>query len=224
MISVRRFALWAGLGACLTGFVLGSAAGTAQAQSALPVCPPPSVQEFLVLVRGSSESERSRAAAVLPVESTVLICQYLDEVVVRGGGFVSLETANAWASYMNTVEGFESFVLRPASPSANPPGNPPPGNQPVASRGGDGYQPQRLEAGYAVLVDYGNRPEIATSVSQLVRPVGLAVYQQKPYLLAEFASDPAIAAATLQRLSDANLSAVLVDAQQVVRLTTNVRE
>lgn len=222
MISVRRFALWAGLGACLTGSMLDSSARTAQAQSTLPVCPPPSAQEFLVLVRGSSESERSRAAAVLPVESTVLICQYLNEVVVRGGGFVSLETANAWASYMNTVEGFESFVLRPASPSADPPDNPS-GNSPVGNRGGDGYQPQRLQAGYAVLVDYGNRPEIATSVSQLVRPVGLAVYQQKPYLLAEFASDPITAAATLQRLSDANLSAVLVDAQQVVRLTTNVR-
>jgi len=214
MVWARWFASQLLMGACVGSAVLAGLDKSVGAQSGLPACPPPDAQEFLVLIRGDSEAERARAAAVLPAESSVLICQYLDEVVVRGGRFASLETANAWASYMNTVEGFESFVLRPATA------------QPVASSGSDGgtgYRPQRLGSGYAVLVDYRNRPEVADSVAQLVRPVGLAVYQQKPYLLAQFSNDAVIAASTLQRLSDASLPAALVDAQQVVRLTAEVQ-
>lgn len=195
------------------------------AQSALPVCPPPASQEYLLLVRGDTEAERAQIASALPPDNTVLVCQYLDEVVVRAGGFTSLETVNAWATYMTTEAGFESFVSRPAaaqqaaqqaaaSATATTEAR-------DASRGAT-YQPQRLGAGYAVLVEYGDRPEIATAVSQVVRPVGLAVYQQRAYLLADYTGDADSAAVTLQRLSDAQLAAILVDAQQVVRLSTEV--
>ena len=186
------------------------------AQSTLPACPPPAAQEYLLLVRGENESERAKISSVLPADNTVLVCQYLNEVLVRAGGFTSLETANAWATYLTTVEGFESFVSRPAG-----------SGQPLATgatgnAGNTAYNPVRLGAGYAVLVDYGNQPEVASAVSQLMRPVGLAVYRQKAYLLADYTGDAAEAATTLQRLYDAQLSAILVDSAQVVRLSSEV--
>ena len=195
------------------------------AQSALPACPPPANQEYLLLVRGQTEAERAQIATVLPADNTVLVCQYLDEVVVRAGGFTSLETANAWATYMTTVAGFESFVSRPAAEQvAAASTTPEVGSTSNSADGANGaiYQPQRLGAGYAVLVEYGDRPEVATAVGQVVRPVGLAVYQQRSYLLADYTGDADSAAITLQRLSDAQLAAILVDAQQVVRLSTEV--
>ncbi|MEL7359862.1 MAG: hypothetical protein AAFN40_25425 [Cyanobacteria bacterium J06560_6] len=187
--------------------------------SALPVCPPPASQEYLLLVRGETEAERARIATVLPVESTVLVCRYTDEIVVRAGGFTSLETANAWSTYLASVEGVESFVAQPAP--VNQPA------EPVATGSSStvpatAYQPQQLGVGYAVLVEYGSRPKVATTVGQLVRPVGLAVYQQRAYLLAGYTADSAAASAILQRMSDAQLAAVMVPAQQVVRLTSEV--
>lgn len=190
------------------------------AQSALPVCPPPISQEYLLLVRGETEAERAQIASVLPPDNTVLVCQYLDEVVVRAGGFTSLETANAWATYMTTEAGFESFVSRPAAEQAAVPAATT--AEVISASGGATYQPQRLGTGYAVLVEYGDRPEVATVVGQVVRPVGLAVYQQRAYLLADYTGDADSAAVTLQRLNDAQMAAILVDAQQVVRLSAEV--
>jgi hypothetical protein len=213
------------------------------AQSTLPVCPPPASQEYLLLVRGSTETERAEIASILPTENTVLVCQYLGESLVRAGGFTSLETANAWATYMTTVAGFESFVSRPADSQTAAASEEairgeavqPEAGQPEAVRGeavqpeavrgeasGGAYQPHRLAAGYAVLVDYGNRPELATTVGQVVRPVGLAVYRQRAYLLADYTSDANSAAVTLQRLNDAQMAAIVVDAEEVVRMSEEV--
>lgn len=190
-----------------------------QAQSGFPVCPPPAEREYLLLIRGESEADRAEIASILPADNTVLVCQYLEETLVRAGGFSSLETANAWASYMTTVEGYESFVARPVGTgetlTTSTQGVP-------ADAATTAYQPRRLGPGYAVLVDYGDRPEIAATVGQVVRPVGLAAYQKRAYLLADYTSDANSAARTLQRLSDAQLSAILVDAQQVVRLRAEI--
>lgn len=205
------------------GFALVGALGIAppaSAQSRLPACPPPINQEYLLLVRGDNEADRNRIASVLPADNTVLVCEYLNETLVRAGGFESLETANAWATYMTTVEGFESFVSRPsATPVAARANEPFEGQVGVPT---SDYQPRRLAPGYAVLVNYGARPEIATTVGQIVRPVGLAVYQQQAYLLADYTSDADSAANTLRRLSDAQLTAILVDAQQVVQMAPEV--
>ena len=48
---------------------------------------------------------------------TVMVCDYLEDTVVRAGGFTNLENANAWAQYMTEVEGFQAFVARPAANS-----------------------------------------------------------------------------------------------------------
>ena len=144
------------LAVCLLGAAFGApilsspllGAGRAMAQSALPTCPPPANQEYLLLIRGESEAERAKIASVLPADNTVLVCEYLNEVLVRAGGFTSLETANAWATYLTTVEGYESFVSRPAGSAGQPGG----GGGAGASRD-QRYQPRRLGAFYAVLVD-----------------------------------------------------------------------
>ncbi len=212
----------------LAGFSLAAIAPIvtampAVAQSRLPACPPPINQEYLLLVRGETEADREQIAAVLPADNTVLVCEYLNETLVRAGGFESLETVNAWATYMTTVEGFESFVSRPSATQT--------AARPAASSGSStgqvgtptaDYQPRRLAPGYAVLVDYGIRPEVAVTVEQIVRPVGLAVYRQRSYLLADYTSDAASAAITLERLSDAQLRAILVDAQQVVQMAPEI--
>lgn len=216
------------LAVCLFGSALSASlfsspmfgVGRAMAQSALPACPPPANQEYLLLIRGESEAERSKIASILPADNTVLVCEYLNEVLVRAGGFTSLETANAWATYLTTVEGYESFVSRPAGSA----GQPTAGSTAAASVVAQGFQPMRLGAGYAVLVDYGDRPEVATAVGQVTRPVGLAVYRQRAYILADYTADAASAATTLQRLYDAQLSAILVDSDQVVRLSGEVAQ
>ena len=208
MISIRHLLL------ATTLLASAGALLPRKAMAQLPVCPPPAAQEYLLLVRGDSEAERAEIAATLPVESSVLICQYTDEILVRAGGFTSLETANAWATYLKTEKGFDSFVSQAAT-------------APVAG-GGNGtdetltYQPRLLGPGYAVLVDYGSRPEVAEAVGQLVRPVGVAVYQQRAYLLAGYTSDAASASETLQRLSNARLAAIVVNSEQVVQLAAEV--
>lgn len=239
---LARAALGSSLSAGLAAVLV--VAPLASAQSQLPACPPPANQEYLLLVRGKTEAERSEIASILPADNPVLVCQYRDETLVRASGFTSLETANAWATYLTTVEGFESFVSKPsgqevaAQPSGPP--NTQVGSQPssqasnqasnqtnssqtaASSSGAVAYQPSRLASGYAVLVNYGDQPEIAAAVGQIVRPVGLAVYRQQAYLLADYTNNADSAAATLQRLSDAHLTAILVDAQEVVRLTAEV--
>jgi hypothetical protein len=226
-------ALLLGTIACLSPLTLTK---PASAQSDPPACPPPASQEFLLLVRGRNEAERADIASILPIESSVLICRYLDEVLVRAGGFTSLETVNAWASYMTSEANYESFVLRPTDRPATA------SSEAVAASESDTsadqqaldmasattvpanvvFDPIRLASGYAVLVDYGSSPEIAATVSQLVPSVGLAVYQQRPYLLAAYSEDEASASAVLQQLNGAQLAAVIVDAQDVVRLAESV--
>lgn len=82
------------------------------------------------------------------------------------------------------------------------------------------YNPQPLGAGYAVLVDYANRPEVAIELRQvLARDVGLVAYGQRPYLLAIQTPDLAAANQVLQTLTGQNFTALLVDSQSAILLT-----
>jgi hypothetical protein len=110
----------------------------ASAQVAFPACPPPQTNEYLLLVRGNTEAERNRVQDLLPSSSTVMICNYLSDTVVRAGGFTSLENANAWAQYMTEVEGLQAFVARPAATTAT---NPPPTTSPPATSPTPGTNP-----------------------------------------------------------------------------------
>ena len=207
--------------------------------AAFPPCPPPQNNEYLLLVRGNTEPERQRVQQLLPASSTVMVCDYLNDTVVRAGGFSNLENANAWAQYMTEVEGLQAFVARPAAPTATPgpeptlttpaptatagSGSTPTTPAPAVNSPALAYTPQPLGPGYAVLVDYQYQPELAQAIQRQVgQAVGLAVYRQRAYLL--IAYSPAVdgAVSTLTVLSDYGISGFIVDSQQVIMLTPAV--
>ncbi len=86
------------------------------------------------------------------------------------------------------------------------------------------FSPKALASGYVVLVDYGTDTVIADQVqATLQRPVGLASYGQRSYLMAEYSADSAVAISTLRTLSRRGFQAILVDSQGVTVLTETVR-
>ncbi len=220
------------------------------AQAQFPPCPPPSVNEYLLLVRSNTEAERTRVQNLLPSNSTVLVCDYLNDTVVRAGGFSNLENANAWAQYMTEVEGFQAFVARPAAVTVQPPpldnattpttaatpngatandtANGPTSNgattdSPATPTRPAAYAPQPLGTGFAVLVDYQYRPESAIAIQRQVgQAVGLAVHRQRSYLLIAHSPNLEGAASTLAVLNSLNIPGFIVDSQDVVMLTPAV--
>ncbi|HEY9889026.1 MAG TPA: hypothetical protein V6D02_11540 [Candidatus Obscuribacterales bacterium] len=235
---------WGVLALALAG---GAIAPAAKADE-FPPCAPPVADEYLLLVQGDTVAARDRIQNLLPATTSVSVCRYLDDIVVRAGGFTSLENANAWAQYLTEVEGAPAFVARPAAPGevipddpiAAQPVEPAPAapsvptettpepalpDAPVAivPAGEVAYAPQLLGQGYAVLVEYGNNPEIAQQLQQtLDQPVGLAVYQQRPFLLVTQSPDAQVAAQVLQTLSNSRFGAFIVDSSEVVLLSTGV--
>lgn len=215
------------------GFLLGLSGPLANLQAAFPPCPPPQANEYLLLVRSNTEAERNRVQALLPSNSTVMICDYLNDTVVRAGGFTNLENANAWAQYMTEVEGLKAFVARPAAsaPAATTPSTPTPPTAPssptpspppaqVSPSPSVAYAPQSLGAGFGVLVDYQYQPEMAKSIQRQVRQaVGLAVYRQRPYLLIAYSPNIDGAVSTLTVLKGYGISSFIVDSREVVMLT-----
>ncbi|MEL6382763.1 MAG: hypothetical protein AAFQ89_09880 [Cyanobacteria bacterium J06626_18] len=267
--------------------VLGSGAIAPRAVAdEFPPCAPPINSEYLLLVKGDTVESRDRIQNLLPTTTEVTVCSYLNDIVVRAGGFTSLENANAWAQYLTEVEGAQAFVARPAAPgetatdepitaepvepitaepvepitaepvepiaaepvepiaaepvesipelpSENPaetPTNPEtPTATPVSNpetevmEAAVDYAPQLLGEGYAVLVDYGNNPAVAKQLQQtLNQPVGLAVYEQQPFLLAGQSTDPQAAAQILQTLSTGRYGAFIVDSSDVVLISPGV--
>ncbi|NJN22443.1 MAG: hypothetical protein HC812_16260 [Leptolyngbya sp. RL_3_1] len=71
-----------------------------------------------------------------------------------------------------------------------------------------------------VLVNYDNQPAIAQQVQDTLNDiVGLAVYRQRPYLMAVQTTDAQVATQTLQTLSSARFTAFIVDSGEVVLLS-----
>ncbi|MUG91097.1 hypothetical protein F7734_00705 [Scytonema sp. UIC 10036] len=197
-----------------SGLIAGVDAAIAQSQN-LPICQSPGAGEYLLLVISPTSSNQNQLRSALPGELKTITCRYLkDTVVTRIGGFRNIDDANRWARYISTVVGLSAIITtRPAdgAPSRND-------NQSVS------YKPQQLGEGYAVLVDYYNRPEVANQVQEVVgRDVGFATYGQRPYLLAVYTSNQKDAYTTLQKLSEQGFSAVLVDSRKVLLLRSAVR-
>ena len=75
-----------------------------------------------------------------------------------------------------------------------------------------------------MIVNFYNRPEVASQVQQaLNRNIGLAAFEQRPYLLAVQTSDRNIANSILQTLSDQGFAAMLVRSDRVTLLTPIVQ-
>jgi hypothetical protein len=202
-------------------------------------CQPPGPSEYLLLVITRTPDSQTQVKQLLPPNTSVAICNYLNDTVTRVGGFRTVERASAWARYITDTTGLAAFVARPAETPVSPnpvsgtPGqaSTPPssgGTKPgepaqMAANSSTGYNPKPLGPGYAVLVDYFNQPELATKVQQLLgRPIGVVSYGQRPYLLAIYTTDQNAAHLTLQALSDRGFWVTIVDGRRVVLLRQSV--
>ncbi|MBD1933276.1 MULTISPECIES: hypothetical protein [Cyanophyceae] len=182
----------------------------ASAQSPSPTCQPPRQGEYLVLVNQTSTSQE-QIQRTLPPNIKTSMCRYFEDMMTRIGGFKTLDDANSWARYVNEIVGLSAFVLRPPEIPLNP-------NLPT-------YRPQALGSGYAVLVDYFNKPEVATQMRQVLgNSVGLVSYGQRPYLLAVYTNSSQEASSTLQKLSDRGFLTMLVDSRRVTLLKSVVSQ
>jgi hypothetical protein len=204
-------------------------------------CQAPRANEYLLLVRNPQSDTQSKLRQLLPSNAVLTPCSYVNENVVRVEGFASADVASAWAKYLSDQAGLQAIVSSPggSTTAANPPATTPPSNSGSGSfprpnttpttpttptTTGSGFNPQPLGAGYAVLVSYFNRPEVAADVRKVTnRNVGLVSFEQRPYLLAAYATDSNAANAVLSKLTENGFVAVLVDSRGAVLLTANVR-
>lgn len=177
----------------------------AVAQSSPPTCLPPSSGEYLVLAVSETKESQEQIRRTLPSNNKTILCKYSDKTVTRISGFKNKADADAWGRYIQDIVGLSAFVVRPPEPPA-------PATAPA-------YNPKPLGAGYAVLVDYFNKPELATQVRQMLGgDVGLVSYGQRPYLLAVYTTSQAEANSKLQQLSDRGFWVMVVDSRRVTLL------
>lgn len=189
---------------CILAFLLLPSADV-RAQSPPGTCPPPSSGEYLVLVVSDTKESQEQIRRTLPSNNKTSVCKYSDKIVTRISGFKSKEDADAWGRYVQEIVGLSAFVVRPA--------------EPPASATTPAYNPKQLGSGYAVLVDYFNKPEVAEQVRQMLGgDVGLVSYGQRPYLLAVYTTNQSEANSTLQQLSDRGFWVMVVDSRRVTLL------
>lgn len=198
-------------------------------QPSYPTCHPPSQGEYLLLIATKTSEDQDTVRRMLPANISSLACRYLNAVVMRVGGFTAVDAANAWARYVMDSAGLPTFVARPAqtaTPTAaapTPPVTPSPTAKPVLptapSQNPVAYTPRPLGKGYAVLVDFFSRPELAAQVQQqLGKEIGLVSYQQRPYLLAVHTADQGTANSILKALTDRGFWTMVVDSRRVTLL------
>ncbi len=186
------------------------------AQQAIPLCQAPSAGEYLLLVVSPTADNQKQLRSALPPELKTITCKYLNETVTRIGGFNKIDDANRWARYVSNIVGLSAIITtRPTSPDVQ-------AQQPQQQT--ISYNPQALGEGYAVLVDYYNRPELANSIQQAVGGnVGFVSYGQRPYLLAVYTTNQTEAYNTLQKLNNRGFVASIVDSRKVILLRSTVR-
>ncbi|MEH1851618.1 MAG: hypothetical protein V7L11_08015 [Nostoc sp.] len=210
------------LGLAIAGLVGGTS--SVFAQQTIPLCQPPNAGEYLLLVVSPTANNQKQLRSALPPELKTITCKYLNETVTRVGGFNKIDDANRWARYVSNIVGLSAIITtRPTTPDVQ-------AVQPQAQRQLQppqqtvSYNPQALGEGYAVLVDYYNRPELANSVQQLVGGnVGFVSYGQRPYLLAVYTTNQSEAYNTLQKLNNGGFVASIVDSRKVILLRSTVR-
>ncbi|MEH2425776.1 MAG: hypothetical protein V7K48_34230 [Nostoc sp.] len=185
------------------------------AQQAIPLCQPPNAGEYLLLVVSPTANNQKQLRSALPPELKTITCKYLNETVTRVGGFNKIDDANRWARYVSNIVGLSAIITtRPTTPDV----------QPQLSQQTVSYNPQALGEGYAVLVDYYNRPELVNSVQKAVGGnVGFVSYGQRPYLLAVYTTNQSEAYNTLQKLNNGGFVASIVDSRKVILLRSTVR-
>ncbi|WP_442948072.1 hypothetical protein [Nostoc sp.] len=191
------------------------------AQQTTPLCQPPTAGEYLLLVVSPTADNQKQLRSALPPELKTITCKYLNETVTRIGGFNKIDDANRWARYVSNIVGLSAIITtRPTTPDVQPQQQ----AQLQQPQQTVNYNPQALGEGYAVLVDYYNRPELVNSVQQVVGGnVGFVSYGQRPYLLAVYTTNQTEAYNTLQKLNNGGFVASIVDSRKVILLRSTVR-
>ncbi|MGJ5672900.1 MAG: hypothetical protein ACR9NN_04680 [Nostochopsis sp.] len=209
-ILVSSFTLAIASVASLSSLIAGMNTAFAQEPN-IRVCQSPQPGEYVLLVISPTTDSRNQLRRALPPELKSTTCKYLNDTVTRIGGFSKIDDANRWARYVNGVAGLSAIITtRPAQVAVAPTQTP-------------SFQPQRLGNGFAVLVDYFNRPELANQVKQAVGGnVGFAAYGQRHYLLATYTNNEKDAYSTLKKLSEGGFFAVIVDSSKVTLLRSAV--
>ena len=185
---------------------------TTLATEKIPVCRGPQPGEYLLLVSSPTKNNRNQLRQVLPPQLKLNTCKYLSGTVSRIGGFTKIDDANRWAKYIRDYAGLNATITTR------------PGTIRTRKAKKISYNPQQLGEGFAVLIDYRNRPQIASSVRKLTKSdVGFVSYGQRPYLLAAYTNKQNEAYQTLQKLSEKGYFAIIADSRKVMLLRPAVK-
>ena len=181
-------------------------------------CPPPARGEYLLLAPTASSESQGIVRSKAPSDATIVVCRYLGETVTRIGGFSTESAASVWGQYLIRTTGFKVTIASPLAVA--PASSVPPIPKPISPRSTPSpYSPRVLGTGYAVIVNYNNRPEAAAQLKQAIKArIGVVSYGERPYLLATQTDDQSAANAIMQLLSDRGFLAMVVDARRVVLL------
>lgn len=213
-------------------------------------CLPPSANEFLLFATAGTLDAQAVLRSKAPTDATTTVCRYQGETLMRVAGFASEASAAAWGQYLIRATGIPTTIVRPvsvgaavspAAPAIGPVGaDVLPKTTSVLTgagmaNGGTGgsvgkrfspgvYKPQALSSGYAVLVNYNNRPNVAVQLGQVLsQDVGVAVYGEQPYLFVTQTSEMSAANAVVKLLNDRGFLALRVEAKSVVLLRPGMK-
>ncbi len=208
---------------------LVSGINSATGQEKIPACQPPNFGEYILLVISPTTDNQNQLRRALPSQINSNVCRYIDNTVTRIGAFGNVEDANRWAKYVNTIVGLKGIITtRPAeageqaAQAATAPRQKPTGTNSIPSE--ISFNPQALGSGYAVLVDYQNRPELVGQVSEVLdSQVGFVSYGQRHYLLGLYTTSLKNASQALEAYSDKGFNAIIVDSRRVIMLRENVK-
>jgi hypothetical protein len=190
------------------------------AQQNFANCQQPNVGEYLLLVLSPTPENQKQLRAALPTEQKTIVCKDNNQIVTRVGGFTNIDDAKRLARYIQNIVGLSATITtRPTEPVTQLPQTIPNIQTPKIT-----YNPKILGEGYAILVDYFNRPEMVSSLRNAVGgDVGFVSYGQRPYLLAVYTTNQKEAYNTLKKLSETGFVAILADGRKVVLLRSIVR-
>lgn len=190
------------------------------AQQNFANCQQPNVGEYLLLVLSPTPENQKQLRAALPTEQKTIVCKDNNQIVTRVGGFTNIDDAKRLARYIQNIVGLSATITtRATEPATQLPQTIPNIQTPKIT-----YNPKILGEGYAILVDYFNRPEMVSSLRKAVGgDVGFVSYGQRPYLLAVYTTNQKEAYNTLQKLSETGFVAILADGRKVVLLRSIVR-
>jgi hypothetical protein len=206
-------------------FPLISSINPVTAQKNLANCQQPNQGEYLLLVVSPTTENQKQLRSALPTELKPVICKYNNQTVTRIGGFKKIDDANRWARYIQNIVGLSAIITtRATAPAVQQAPQQVPQTTAKVPTSKISYNPKILGEGYAILVDYFNRPEMVDSLQKAVDgDVGFVAYGKRPYLLAVYTTNQKQAYSTLQKLSESGFVAILADGSKVVLLRSTVR-